>query len=315
MFFSFIFLCTIGLEPSKISCDDYYYGSAAPKNLKTAYECYVKTNDLEMQILMQLNNEGPGRDIKKLKALAQQERESEVQNRPNGTLRHPFIPEKIAEEIQKREQAPPGTHFAYLEYCELADDIGTPGINDCADRGRLRKLGQRKEFYADLKSKLPKPTADLFEKLQQIEKQYSDVDSERVYIESISGTIRGVESIRAKQDLDELFYKNVQKILIEKKLVGLSKADAQTADKQLNLEYQAKIKSYKNDAQFNSPGWAKEVTSKLKESEIIWIKYRDAWVALVQLVFREKLKPDAIENAVTTILNRERAEVLKGPAF
>lgn len=295
-------------------CENYYYGLGVSQDYRKAYDCFLQQNDqtaTEFVIIMLLNGDGCQQDVLKAQTIW----EKAVAGNDNDLIDASMT--AIGEIIEERV-ADPKKKYPRIKYSDIART--TLDINfDLALQNRIQEQGIS-NLLQKLKHDLNVDQKKALASIEQTIKVIEEKDARRFYTIYIDGTIRGAAYDCMKSYLAERYQEKLKQFLMERSLKFVTQEETATADKNLNIIYK-KVRS-KNQERINKEsdilGDREKLMENIKEiddlfvaAQLAWIKYRDAWVALLKIYKPNGMTDEsAIERAVKAQLSLERIDEL-----
>ncbi len=184
---------------------------------------------------------------------------------------------------------------------DLCDDA-TSGLMEgaCAEIGEREAKAKREQKLKTISAGWSPATKQAFVGLQKAEQAFADARGRNET--DLSGTGRAAFSIEASAKVHDQFLANLERLA--KGLVPeASEVDYKAADAKLNADYRQMMAERSKD----KPGNPGEVlVSGIRETERIWIKFRDAWVEFAKVAY-----PKVSTAQVGTWITKQRIGQLK----
>ncbi|WP_237478277.1 lysozyme inhibitor LprI family protein [Lichenibacterium dinghuense] len=281
------------------SSEALYFGIARPADPKAARLCaFVEKRNADPQVtnfgytgdntlmLVYANGLGAARNLDVATALACRVDGAPAEN--DGRVKH------LADLKAKNWQ---GTDFS------LCDDI-TSGLmmGVCAAHEQLITRAKREATLAKAMAGWSPAERAAFAPLKRAEGAFADAHGRNEV--DLSGTGRGAFETEAEEQVNDAFLALVGDVDAGR-VAADGAAGAKAADDALNAAYKALLARAPELSRYGSGMSA----AGFAETERLWIRYRDAWVA-----FAKVRKPDLAPDALLARLSRERAAQLKAVA-
>lgn len=233
-------------------------------NFSAQFNKYKKENKGLCMAIMFYNGDGVQKDYKKAKEA--------LKNSFTGTGE-----EKQFLKIINSEKKP-----KRIEYCK---DIAytTIAMSYCEGKQRDKIKAQLFSFAESVENKLPSTKKKSFALAISHLKSIIELDGEREYCKSISGTWRNIYKYSAEYRVIDNA-KTALKILADNKLKIVSKSEFDIIDKELNKIYKERRAEYKlfnygykcyDDKSKSDIKQSKFLLRTIRDSQRLWIKYRD----------------------------------------
>ena len=178
---------------------------------------------------------------------------------------------------------------------DICDDATSGAMEGfCAEREGDIANAKRKVEIAALTANLSGPARAAFDKLRNAEQAFVKASSDNEV--DVSGTARGMLIIGSEQGHEEAFMTTLRSVLGGKVSGG---RDASGADKQLNTTY-GKVMAMKDTS-----GLGTVDKKGIKETQRVWLAYRNAFVAFAKLAM-----PATSTDALTAELTEARTKDL-----
>lgn len=192
-----------------------------------------------------------------------------------------------------------------IDQCDYAGN--TPAIERCQDLAERQRTRMRNRSLDEISRKMSAQQKQVFDKLRKAAAQFADAHGSEEYEANISGTMRGQIAIGTTSKENQQFLGDVEQC---ENGVFPTYTQAQFAelDKHLNQTYRRIMRS--NNVQARQAGVYDVVsTTTVKETQRLWLKYRDAWVE-----FGRARYPSVPAHAWEALLTERRIKQLKEPS-
>jgi len=309
---AFLVLVQLGAWAEERSCEDYYYGLNGDVDFKKAYACAEKKEDLILQMIMLLNGEGVSKDPAKAQKIF-------LAYKKTGAYVQSELEELYAQATNRIKNS--NKNWPKIDFCK--DLAGTTiDMNRCSAIQNHLDEKERNLKFRKVKKGLSKNAKRIFDKMVGAFKDFKVKDGERMYLQYVDGTIRGIAGMGQESYLEDRFESLVLKV-VEKKTLQKSDADKfKENDQQLNLAYGKMKASYQNQytselADASMKEYWKGYKRKTKElldqaliSQRAWIKYRDSWSMLTTELYGKSFGKLIAKRAIESLLSKQRSEEL-----
>lgn len=302
-------------SPTGIDC---YYGIGVTVNYEKAFERFQKEGEegYPFLIMMYLNGDGVGQSDQKAQEILDKARET-----PNGGNQTYSALEKILKN-RKVSRAKKNEKVNFEDFAMTTDDSAMVLYIQ-------KKLGEQQveNELVLIKNNLNREAKVQLEIIENQLELMKENDGLRVELGIISGSGMSLSKVNMEGYLARRHQQRVETWLVKRKLEILTAKDFTEEDKALNDMYKKGIddyeKYYKDEIHFRNPSGhgeaIKNINSErdefnkyLMNSQRAWIKYRDAWAALLKLYKPIGLNDEqVIEKSVKTLLTIDRTEELK----
>ena len=219
-------------------------------------------------------------------------------------------PYELVEEIIKKRLANPNGTFERITCSDIS--LGTIDMNACESWKADAKDNENSKRIVNIGNQLNSQAKN---ELLEINKQFEvlkNYDGQRVYMEHIDGTIRGLARAGMESYLLDRHMKRIEDLLVNKNLIKINLEELKKADDELNKEYQAKLLEGKEMRDGSRhPELLDDYEPITRKAQNAWIKYRDAWVRILKIVKPKDMESESdIENSIKARLSKERIEEL-----
>ena len=183
---------------------------------------------------------------------------------------------------------------------KFCDDI-TSGFMEgfCESYSREQASQARANALKELSSKWPERQRMALATLRQAQAAYAKAHRGEI---DAQGSSRGAQEIRAQESLSDSFLAALQ-AFERGGLPHHSAAEAGQADAELNHVYARAI----DDAEAAKSKYGAVPPESLRTAELVWLKYRDAWVQFAKLHY-----PSVSTESWLTLLTRDRIATIQG---
>lgn len=315
------FLCLLGLlclpalaRANDENCDVYYFGIGQRPDHKRALDCMMAEDEHRRDWLllgvMYLNGEGTPRDLAKAREALMHRRKQTAGfcDASCGAL----------DEAIRRQAASPQKPIARIDYCKdmaqaRIDWDYCLGIKD--RKAESRRKGEERSLAVDASPEVKK-------RMQALSKafaKFKDSDGMREYQNFKDGTIRGEAASTMEARVSKHYKAALAAWGPKASAVSTSPRPLADADRELNAIYRDimdglnqtldEAKAEKDAAQREARVQSvTEVKNATREAERAWLRYAEAWKALVK-----ELRPDgaAALDDLRAFLTEQRIRELK----
>ncbi len=186
---------------------------------------------------------------------------------------------------------------------DLCDDA-TSGLMEgaCARVGERAAQAKREARLKAISAGWTPEVRQAFQALEQAEQAFAEAHSGKEI--DLSGTGRAAFSIEGAEKVHEQFLADLER-LVKGNVPAASEVDYKNADAKLNTSYRALLAERGKESKEERMPGSVEV-SGIRETERVWIKFRDAWVT-----FGSVANPGVSKEQVGTWITRQRVEQMK----
>ncbi len=280
-----------------------YYGIGQPKDFKRARQCAFAQaarhdnpdhpfGGASMLMMLYANGQGVARDLDLATALA-----CRIDGAPaevDGRVRH----------LQKLKAEHWRGHD--FDYCDditsgMAGGLCTARNADIADAKRSARLARLTRSWTPAQRRA-------FAPLHAAAQAYAKASSENEV--DLTGTSRAAFAIDQEEHLTNAFFDLLKKLESGHQLTG-SAAEYPAVDAGLNAVYQRIMAIETKPSERGVYGskdslpWITVTKHGIRETERVWLRYRDAWVAFAAVKY-----PQLAADSLRTVLTRQRIDEL-----
>jgi len=192
-----------------------------------------------------------------------------------------------------------------IDQCDYAGN--TPAIERCQNLAERQQERTRNRRLDEISRKMSPEQIQAFDKLRKAAAQFADAHGSDEYEANISGTMRGQIAIGATSKENQQFLGDVEQYE-DGVFPKYTPAQFAELDKHLNQTYREIMRS--NNVQAGQVGvYGVVSTTRVRETQRVWLRYRDAWVA-----FGHARYPSVPASAWEALLTERRIKQLEEPS-
>lgn len=191
-----------------------------------------------------------------------------------------------------------------IDQCDYA--ANTPAIGRCQNLAERHRERVRNRILDEISRKMSLEQKQAFDKLRKTATQFADAHGSDEYEANISGTMRGQIAVGATSKENQQFLSDVRQYE-DGVFPKYTSAQFAELDKHLNHTYREIMRSNMQGGQVGVYGVVS--TTRVRETQRIWLKYRDAWVA-----FGHARYPSVPAHAWEALLTERRIKQMEEPS-
>ncbi len=280
-----------------VNCWDAREGLGRPIDFNAAYTCSLAERAWHEVAVMRMNGQGTPVDLNGAReALAMLPEPGETELRERQQLMAAIV----ARETAKAPLRP-------LRFCEDIDWSVDYHWNRCQDVLRRKTNEAEKRFLSDAKAALLPAANAAFKKVWAVYPAFRDAEGARIYQSCDGGSAASGAELNQQEFVREHFRAHYEALVKGAQASTMAKRSFAEADKELNTVYVADIRGHLG----TGPDSQKAYASKAKAAQRLWLKYRDAWVAMVSAQQADRDQRVAAKQSAMALLTESRILELK----